>query len=449
MQAPRAQLVQQQKLKLSPQMYQSIQIMALPLQELRLRVATELENNPALEASATESDVSLDELEPADSEERDRFENTSDSGYDDEKADANKQFIEGALVRGESLQDHLLWQLGLQKIDERLRAVAELLIENLDPRGFHREAPESVIRAAERPLIPAAAALVQQLDPIGCCVSDYRESLLVQARAMEDGALVEPIIDQHLDLAERNKVQDLARRLHTSVEDVEHALAALRHLNPYPGSLFSSSATDYIIPEVWIRPGEDGFLVQIRDDEIPELVVNPLFNELARRGSRGDEDARFARDYTRSANWFIQALELRKRTLRKVAIAIVEFQREFFRRGPKYLRPLTLKDVAQEIGVHEATVSRATAGKYADTEFGIFELKYFFTNSISGAGTQGSRMSKVAVKEILRELLQTPEAAGASDQQLSDMLRSRGIAIARRTVTKYRKELDISSSYTR
>lgn len=449
MQAPRAQLVQQQKLKLSPQMYQSIQIMALPLQDLRLRVAAELESNPALEATVTESEVSLDELEPRDSEERERFENSSDSGYDDEKSDANKQFIEGALAHSESLQDHLLWQLGLQKIDGRLHRVAELLIENLDQRGFHREPPESFIAPADRELIPLAADLVQQLDPIGCCVADYRESLLVQARSLEDGAMVEQIVAEHLDLAERNKVGELARRLQVDPETVEHALAALRQLNPFPGSLYSSSATDYIIPEVWIRPGEEGFLVQIQDDAVPQLVVNPLFDELARTRGRGNEDARFARDYTRAANWFIQALELRKRTLRKVAVAIVEFQRDFFRRGPKYLRPLTLRDVAEVIGVHEATVSRATAGKYADTEFGIFELKYFFTNSISGAGSQGSGMSKVAAKEILRELLQTPEAAGASDQQLSDMLKQRGISIARRTVNKYRKELDISSSYSR
>ena len=456
MQYQRPALVQGQQLKMNPQLFQSIQLMALPIQELKFRIEEELQANPALEVVEDNSTVSIEESESGQqSEEYDYFEDSSDpgytqSGYDDEASENKHRFMEGALSTPESLHDHLLWQLRLQPITEEEFQVGEIIILNLDNNGFHEEPLESLFEDEQRPLVEKMVSIIQGFEPIGTCVADYRESLLVQAK-LDDSRpeATDAIIEEHLEMLERGKHEEIAKKLRIDVSDVEEARQFIKGLTPFPGRLFSSDKPTYVIPDLMVVMRDGQFVLLVNDEEIPVLGVSDSFAEMAKSESARDVK-RFVKSKVKDARWFIQSIRQRNETLRKTALAIVEFQRDFFLKGPKYLVPLTLKDIAGEVGVHEATISRITTGKYVQTEWGIFELKYFFTNSISGAGSTGSRYSKEGVKQVIKEILE--EESGKehlSDQGIADLLAARGIKLARRTVAKYRKELDISSSYKR
>lgn len=468
MQSQRPVLVQEQRLKMNPQLYQSIQLMAMPIQDLKFRIQQELEANPALEVVEDRSTVSLDDMQAngaaTESEEYQYFENSSDPGYtqrsyDDESSDLKRQFMEGALARPESLQEHLLWQLRLQPIGDRRFQIGERLIHNLDNNGFHIEDPYTLVKEAEYEELRYMMSMIQSFEPVGTCVKDYRESLVVQARMIEDRPEhVVPLLENHLELLERGKTQEVAKKMRISPEEVDECLTFMRRLTPFPGREFSNEQPTYVVPDVLVKRRDGDFVIVMNDEEIPVLGVNSLFDEMSRQsrkngaGTDSAKDAkRFASQRVKDARWFISSIQQRNATLKKVARAIVEFQRDFFVKGPKYLVPLTLKDIANEVGVHEATVSRISNAKYMQTEWGIYELKYFFSNSISGSGSNGSRYSKEGVKERIREILLEEKGTGKhlSDQRISDLLAKRGIKIARRTVAKYRKELDISSSYDR
>jgi RNA polymerase sigma-54 factor len=454
MQFQKPVLVQRQELRMTPQLLQSIQIMTLPLQDLQFRIQEELEANPALELVEERPSVSIDEPEER-SEEYEYFENSSDPGYGasgsgDDSGDSKRMFLEGALSRPESLHEHLLWQLRLQPISEEEFVVGELLINNLDENGFHQEDPYALVDGARHPLIEPVAATIRTFDPVGTCVADFRESLVVQVRQIPDvSPWVEPIIMEHLEALERGRYREIARTLGAPVEAVHAALEEIRTLNPFPGRQFSVAEPRYVIPDLTLKRRDGQFVLVLNEEEIPVLGVNQVF---ARTAAGADREARaFAGGKVKEARWFIHSIRQRNETLLRVARAVLEFQRDFFIKGKKYLVPLTLKDIARELEVSEATVSRVTNGKYIQTEWGIFELKHFFSNSVAGSGSGGSRYSKGGVKEIVREILEQHSASGKalSDQKVADLLAQRGIRIARRTVAKYRSELKISSSYGR
>jgi len=450
-------LVQEQKLRMNPQLLQSIQIMALSLQDLQTRIQEEIEKNPALEVIEEPQIFSIDEAAKRTPEEYDYFDDSSDpgftrSGYDDEAGEAKRRFLEGALSRPESLQDHLLWQIRLQPISQELLSLCELLIRNLDENGFHRESPEILVPDEKKPLLPEALELIQSLDPLGVGTADYKESLMVQTFARPDAPeYTAMILQDHLELLERNKLKDIARILGVGEEAVEESLKFIRTLTPFPGRAYSRETPRYVIPDLMVKLKDGQFVIVLNDEEIPVLGVNPFFADIQEDPeAAGTKNLkRFVNTNIKEARWFINSIHQRNQTLLKVAKAIVEFQRDFFIRGPKYIKPLTLKDIAAEVGVHEATVSRTTTSKYVETEWGIFELKYFFSNSISGTGSGGSRFSKEGVKQIIKEIIELEGGKGHSDQKIADLLAKRGIPLARRTVTKYRKELNIDSSYKR
>jgi RNA polymerase sigma-54 factor len=451
-QLQRPTFTQEQRLKMNPQLYQSIRLMALPVVDLRETIQAELERNPALEVIEDKTTISLDSALKESKEEDDYFEATSDSGFTrrgtDEDADEQQKFIEGALSRPETLQEHLLWQLRLQPVDDDIRRIGELLIQNLDADGFHKEPVDVLLKDEDPAKVAAALDLVRRLDPQGTCTADYKESLLVQAQLMPDApdGILEALA--HLELLERGKIAEVAKKIKRSEEDVQEILERIKELSPFPGRQFDSSEVRYVTPDVQVVRKNDEFVIILNDEEIPVLGINPFFMKLS-DGKDGEKPVRdFVRENIKEARWFIRSINQRNHTLLKVMRAVVEFQRAFFAKGPKYLAPLTLKDIAQEIGVHETTVSRIANGKYVQTEWGIFEIRYFFTNSISGAGSSGSRYSKEAVKEMIREIIQSEEGS-LSDQDIADLLARRGIPLARRTVAKYRKELDLGSSYTR
>ena len=449
-------LLQEQRLKMNPQLYQSIQLMAMPIQELKTTIREELEKNPALELIEEKTEESLDTAE-GQSEEYDLFENSSDPGYtrrlDEDASDAKRRFIEGALSRPESLHDHLIWQLRVQPIDQEAFAVGELLIQNLDEDGFHIEEPKTLVKGDEKRHLPAMTKLIQRLDPVGTCTADYKESLIVQASLnpnTPEHAVT--IIKDYLDLLEKSKFAEISRKMKISQEDVLEILDFIKTLEPFPGRQYSTAKSIYVIPDLQLTLKEGEFFLILNDEEIPVLGINPFFTEIMKNGKGKSEQnvRKFVNSNIKEARWFIRSIHQRNQTLLKIAKAIVEFQRDFFIKGPKYLVPLTLKDIAEEVDVHETTVSRITTAKYMQTEWGIYELKHFFSNSISGAGSQGSRFSKEGVKEIIREILENDESSKhLSDQKISDLLKKQGINIARRTVAKYRNELDIDSSYRR
>lgn len=457
MQLQKPILSQEQKLKMNPQLYQSIQLMALPLQDLKLRIQEEVESNPALELVKDDSTVSIDELPKQQKDDYDAFENSSDpgyrEGYDDEASDSKRKFMEGALSRSESLQDHLMWQLRLQKISEDQFKTGELLIHNLDNNGFHREIPEVLLPPSYKPYLDEMMRIIQTFDPVGTCTRDYRESLVVQARLSPDVPdIAFPLLTDHFDLLEKGKYLQIAKKMKVTEEQVLRGLEFIKGLNPFPGSTFSTEKPRYVIPDLMVTIKEGEFVIIMNDEEIPVLRVNEFFQSILDKDKDAGEREvkKFVNTRVKDARWFINSIHQRNQTLLKVSRTIVEFQRDFFLKGPKYLVPLTLKDIAKEIGVHESTVGRISNGKYIQTEWGIYEIKYFFSNSISGAGSTGSRFSKEGVKQVIKEIL---EAEGKnthlSDQKISDLLAKRGINIARRTVAKYRKELDIASSYNR
>lgn len=435
-------------------MIQSIKLMSLPIQELKEEIQKELEANPALEVVEDRSTVSLEtmnEEKESDSDSRRLFEDSSDPGFsrtNDNDSDSKRMFIEGAITRPETLQEHLLWQLRLQPITANQRLIGEILIQNLDHDGFHKEDPFVLCKDAPREAVNMVMAIIRTLEPAGACVVDYRESILVQTLLTHDappGAL--EIVRDHIDLLEHARHQELQKRLKLGDEELAAALAFIKRLNPFPGRLYSSDEVRYVIPDVQVRLKEGEFVISINDEEIPIIGINPFFDHLS--GEKHDKATdSFVKDNIRQARYFIQSIHQRNRTLLKVVRSIVEFQRQFFARGPKYLAPLTLKDIAGEIGVHETTVSRIAGKKYVQTDWGIFELRYFFTNSISGSGSTGSRFSKSGVKQVIKEIIES-EAQALSDQDISEILIKKGIKLARRTVAKYRLELHMDSSFGR
>jgi len=448
-----------QKQVITQKLIQSIKLMALPLTELRETIQQEVEKNPALEVirdggegeapSPSESSIRDNRVT-----ESDPFADSSDPGYQPVSRgdpDSKQRFLEGAISRQESLHDHLLDQLRLVDLDDDVAELAERIIWNLDGNGFHIESPELLDGPGDPNRLQRALSAVRNLEPIGCACDDWRESLLVQAEIRGDAPdEFRRFVTDALPMLETRRSEEVRGALKFPAEDWEDLEHYIRILNPFPGRLYATDSAQYIVPDLVVRKEEGEYVLILNDEVLPVLRVDPEFERM-KEDACGDKEARrFISDHARDARYFINSLAQRDNTLLKAARCIVEFQRDFFSGGPRFLRPLARKYVAAEIGVHEATVSRITTNKYVQTDWGLFELKFFFTNSISGAGSSGSRVSKVAAKEIIKEILtEAGPDQRISDQKLSDLLARRGINLARRTVAKYRKELDLPSSYRR
>jgi len=451
----RPALAAEQRQKLSPQMIQSIKLMALPIQELKEQIQEEIETNPALEVLEDRSTISLESMpEGGDSasEREEFFENASDPGFASRSRsddDSKRMFLEGTIARAETLQDHLLSQLRIQRLTARQRDVGEALIQNLDDDGFHKESPKNLFPRGETSTMTEMMALIQGFEPAGSCTANFRESLLVQALLDPDApSAALAILKDHIDLLEKGRHSEIQKRLKLSEEELKESLTFIKGLSPFPGRAYSTEEPRYVIPDILVKLKEGDFVIILNDEEIPVLGIDPFFDRLAGEKKGDRATASYVKDNIRRAKFFIRSIHQRNQTLLKVAQKVVECQRPFFIGGPKHLAPLTLRDVAQEIGVHETTVSRIAHSKYMQTDWGIFEFRYFFSNSISGAGSTGSRYSKEGVKQIIKEIIEKEEAT-LSDRDIVDALAAKGIPLARRTVAKYRQELDLDSSFGR
>ena len=414
------EITQKQTLKLNAQLIQSLELMALPALQLKEKIETELMENPTLTVKeGNGNDVSYEEYYNAQQKKEARSDSYSDtsSSWNEESSDSHQSWFENALSTKESLSDHLLWQLGCSNVNENVAQCAAVLISNLDENGFHSQPPERVLKEDMLPYMNKALELLHGFDPSGIACTDFRQSLVVQAEnAGLDGdelKIFTRLVYDELENVRSGKTDTVAKDLKLSQEEVNQLVSFLRTLTPYPGAAYSSTDDRFIIPDVSIKV-EDGRLnVRLNDSAIPALTLDASYQEMERQ------------------------------------MAASSRQKGFFLFGPASLKPLTLKDVAQEIGVHEATVSRITSGKYADTDWGVIPLKSLFSSAVRTSGGE-EEMSKTAVKEMVRNIILSNTTGKAlSDQKISDILREKGISCARRTVNKYRKELNIDSSFER
>jgi RNA polymerase sigma-54 factor len=470
----RLQLKQTQKLIMTQMLQQAIKLLPLSRLELVQTIRQELMENPLLDEILLEEDDEIastdkeepasesDEQEPAsESDEKEQSEPEGEIDWDLYMQDmmemgltstANHQEFpshEATLSRQMSLADYLLWQLAIAASDEATKEIGTYIVGNIDEEGYLTTSVEEIGSRFDVSLerVEEVLRLIHTLDPTGVGSRDLKECLLLQIRQGElNGTLVERLVDRHLENIEERFFPRIARDLGVSVEEIVRAVQLIRELDPKPGLKHSPEPPGYIIPDVIVIKLGDEYQVFLG---IPRLRVNAYYYNMLRRQDSLQVDAKkFVEDKLRSAVWLMKSIEQRRQTLFKVGTSIVRFQREFLDNGTKCLKPLILKDVAEDIGMHESTVSRVTTNKYMHTPQGIFELKYFFHSGLDSL--EGETMSSVLVKDMIKKLVESEDSrAPLTDQQIVEELQKRNVQIARRTVTKYRKELKIMQSSRR
>jgi RNA polymerase sigma-54 factor len=464
---PELHLKQTLKLIMTPQLQQAIKMLQLSNIELTERIEDELIENPALEVEEKENEYAND-LEEKIKEKRDLAEGKPtryEEGFEDEfffedrsffradrgfGEDKKREFLEGAVSREETLREYLFWQLRLLKITPEETRIGEILINCIDSKGYLSVPLEEIVSEFSVPQEKLLEVLtyIQGLDPPGVGARDIKECLIIQLKNKGSFPLAERIVKEYLNELKMNKFEEIAKKLKVTISKLKEAFSVISKLEPYPGRQFYSDEIKYIIPEVIVEEKEGNFEVFPNSASIPRLKVNGYFQRLARKNITDKNIRDFAADKVQAARNFIHSVEQRESTLLRVSKTILEEQREFFEKGPKYLKPLTLKDVSGALGLHESTISRITSSKYVQTPFGVFPLKYFFSNSIPAQGNR--EYSATSIKEIVKDIIE--EEGGKkhlSDQKIANILAKRGIKLARRTVAKYRKELHILPSNLR
>ncbi len=463
---------------------QAIGLLPMTRLELQQAVQTELMDNPILEENTEEEKETpegdmpevRDDLPDTQNDERGEieidWENIVQDGYRQESFSSPRSAdefpsYEQTLTEPETLHEHLEWQLNLSIASEPVLRVAHRILWNIDDTGYLRADLEEL--ATQEGAGPAEAAdalaLVQAFDPPGIGARDLRECLLIQMEGLVPVSMdgLEPVPegpvallplakelvrDQIDQLFERNYAR-LARSHKVSVDDIKTAVEIIRALNPQPGTRFLNERVEVAEPDVTVTKRGDEYEVVLNDDGLPPLRISPTYAAMAANKSTiAPETQRYIEEKVRAAVWFVKSIEQRRQTIMKVSRSIVSFQRDFLDHGVSYLRPLILRDVAEDIEMHESTVSRVTTGKYIDTPRGVFNFKYFFHSGLESVG--GGNTSSVAVKETIRLLIESEDKQKPyTDQKIVDHLRVSSVVIARRTVTKYRKELRLPSASRR
>jgi RNA polymerase sigma-54 factor len=366
--------------------------------------------------------------------------------------DDERRSLEATLTRRPSLAEHLEWQLQLSAFSVDEQEAARWIIGNLNDDGYLCSSVEEVARQSGAPteLVEASLAKLQLLDPAGVAARDLRECLLLQLDALElTDPLVRELVSRHLELLQRRDFRGLTRVLGVGIDEVAAAAKVIGGLEPRPGRAFGGEDPIYITPDIYVYKVADDFHVMLNEDGLPKLKVNSLYRDVLSRDPNAPKDTKdYVQEKVRSALWLIKSIHQRQRTIYKVMESIIRYQREFFERGINYLRPLNLRDVADDIEMHESTVSRVTTNKYVHTPQGIFELKYFFNSSIGRLN--GDAIASESVKEKIRKIIANEDTRRPlSDQRIAEMLRVANIDIARRTVTKYRESMNMLSSTKR
>lgn len=445
-----------QKLVMTPQLCQAITILQLSALDLAELVQQELLDNPVLDQLDTEKEPVLTAVpEPAPTPAPDYFDWAdyfSEGGNRGlyTRQDSDDTEPRDVAACGMSLHEHLELQLDFINLAGRERAAGLYLIGCIDDNGYFTGTVEDVAAELDLPSdrVEAILSLIQGFDPAGVGARTLAECLRIQVRQRGvDDPLVEQIIDEYLEPAASGRFAWIAGRIGVTIEDVRRAMQLIRTLNPKPGSsICAASPCSYVVPDITVRKIDGEYLILINDTQVPGLRVNPYYRRLA-RDADGDT-RRFIEGRIGNALWLIRSIEQRRQTLYKVMQTIIELQSAFFEIGSRHLTPMTMKQVADRVGVHESTVSRATANKYVATMHGLFSLRSFFSTGVSAM--DGSTMSATRVKREIRELVakEDPEKP-LSDQALTELLAKQGIAVSRRTVAKYREELEILPSCRR
>jgi len=472
----RQQMKLSQQLVMTPQLQQAIKLLQLSRLELQDVVRQELEENPLLdevpeleEIKETEQlELSEKEVEPevpatefqevtAGEETRemdwesylDGYNYTAGEQYYD---DEERPSFENLLTKKSTLVDHLMWQLSLTKLTDDEMKVGTEIIGNVDDDGYFRASLADVASACqvEEPFVEAVLKRIQEFDPSGVAARDLRECLLIQVKTLGmGGSLVEAVLTDHLKDLEARKYKQAARSLGVDVNDILTATRIIANLDPKPGRMYGQDDVQYISADIFVYKIGEEYVVVLNDEGLPNLRINPLYAGEGKTGAQADPKAEeYINDKMRSAMWLIKSIQQRQRTVYKVARSLVKFQRDFLDRGIEYLKPLVLRDIAEDIGMHESTISRVTTNKYMQTPQGLYELKYFFNSGIST--NEGDFIASESVKNKIKEIVDAEDQRKPySDQRLAELLSAHNINIARRTVTKYREMLRIGSSSER
>ena len=476
------QMRMEQRMKLAPHMIQSMEILQLPILALQERIEQELNSNPVLElddSTAPETTEAPEETPPEDiaekalvvdaenrAEDFERLESIGDefkefldqSGpyygrRDDGEKDLKLEAIKNAAAPPQSLHDYLTEQWRLVDADEPIKKAGSRIIDYIDERGYLSVPLEQLHNKDETGFTPEhlkeALRLVQELDPPGVGAQDLRECLLIQlAQSAEDKSFEYRLVADHMDALLENRLPEIARKMDCPLERLNQAIARLSKLDISPGLQVGRNDSIPITPDVIVESpdGSEDFSVRLADDSLPSLRLNPYYTRMAQDGRVNDSTRKFLVGNIRSAHWIIEAIEQRKNTLLRVAQAIVRHQRDFFEQGPLHLRPLPMSKVADEVGVHLATVSRAVSGKYLQCTWGILPLRKFFSGGMED--TEGQAHSWEAIRVQLQQIIdEEDKSRPLNDDQIKQKLAEAGIPhLARRTVAKYRKLLNIPTA---
>lgn len=470
----RQQLKLTQQLIMTPQLQMAIKLLQLTRLELLNTINQELEENPTLEEEVLEVVVEekLDKQTENDSAEvpdtkevtiEEKIRDDMDwSNYIDEYNSSGRIHsetekkespnFESFVARKESLREHLLWQLLMTSPTEDEEKIGSIIAGNLDKDGYLDASVEDIVAMSgvDTEKVEEILTLFQTFDPIGVCARDLSECLLIQARYLGlDDTIVTQIIKKHLNHLENKNYRAIAKSLKITIEDVITAINVIKSLEPRPGLQFTDEEPQYINPDVFVYKVENEFIIWVNDDGMPRLHVNNFYKNAIRDGKNVSSEAKdYIQEKIRSATWLIRSIHQRQKTIYRVMESILKFQRDFFEKGISYLRPLVLRDVAEDIGMHESTISRVTTNKYAHTPRGIFELKYFFNSSIQRF--HGEAIASASVQDKIKQIIESENSKRPySDDKISRLLKEENISIARRTVAKYREIMRVLPSNKR
>ncbi|MBU0465836.1 MAG: RNA polymerase factor sigma-54 [Proteobacteria bacterium] len=469
-------LILTQQLVMTPQLQQAIKLLQLSRLELAEMIQQEMEQNPALEESMVDelSDKNITALESTtDSPEKETLTkevtieekirtDTDWENYINEYNSTGRVYTESENTEApnyeaftsekKTLKDHLQWQLGLSGLNEKQEEIGIMMIGNLNKDGYLCSDVGEIAQAcnADIKIVEEVLSILQTFDPPGVCARDLCETLLIQVQQLGiNNPIIIEIIKTHLKNLENRNTKKIAKALKISTDDVRAAVNIIQYLEPKPGRKFSTDEPAYIIPDIYVYKDGDGFKIIMNDDGLPKLKINRFYKDAIANGRKISKDTKnYLNEKMQSASWLIKSIQQRQKTIYLVMESILKFQKDFFENGIAYLKPLILKDIAEDIEMHESTISRVTTNKYAYTPQGLFELKYFFNSSIERTG--GESMASASVKDRIRLLIENEDhESPLSDEKLSSILQDANIQIARRTVAKYRKVLNILPSNKR
>jgi RNA polymerase sigma-54 factor len=467
-----------QKLIMTPSLQQAIKLLQLSKLELQEVLNQELLENPLLEETAeeakteeadaeaqdkTQTEEEAKAAEPQKEKDKDSFDEIDydayfqdyiEYGYNPRMTEEHEEFpIENTLTRPPNLTDHLTWQLMMSDASPRIKEIGQFIIGNIDEDGYLRATNDEIMAAGgyEPGEVEQAVRAVQSLDPIGVAARDLRECLLLQLDFLEvEDPLVETIIRDHWEMFMQRHFVQLAKVLSIDMKTLEGIVEIIKRLDPKPGRKYSNERAIYVEPDVYVQKVGDEYVIVLNEDGMPKLRINSSYRSMLNSmdSKQDGETVNYIKDKIRSAVWLIKSLDQRQRTIYKVAESIVKHQREFLEKGIDYLRPLVLRDVADDIQMHESTVSRVVSNKYMHTPRGLFLMKYFFHSGIDS--DTGEDISSLTVKKKIQSYIEGEDPRKPlSDSKIMKILNDEGINIARRTVAKYRDELNIPSSTDR